>query len=562
MRSLFVLIRPRLLTTKNRWRLGGKSSLNELGMALMSLLLMTAVFICTRAALSDTEKILGRDALRIEIPLAMTLSTLFFMILLSASVTALGALFLSKDLDLVLSAPLTRWQLLLGKIGEVTLANMWMVVVFGAPTLLAFGLHFHAHWFYYVGSPVLVGLLFLIPCVLSVLLALSFATIISPNRGREVLLILFIASLALFITYLNAPTAAAASHTSDSRAAFLRMASITSSTWSPAALCANALRDLAYASWNSSLYIAALLMTLCCGAAYGTRIALELFHERAFTRSQSHRSPFKINSRASQRISRSIFPLARQDRRAIAVKEFKIFSRDLAHTIQLGMLLTICFVYLYNFRVLRTPSNLSQDAIRAWETFLMVCNVGLSSLVVTSICSRFVFPSVSLEGQSFWILQSSPISTLDILKTKFRAWFIPLASISSVVFISGAMALNADGPLVIASTIGGIILCYGLVGMGVGLGAVFSQFDWDYSAQLSTNLGSFLFMVASIVVLAIDLRPLGIMFAAYMFIPFDPTQALQTSSLVIFFSLLTLFLLNRVIVAWALGLGARSLEPK
>jgi hypothetical protein len=92
---------------------------------------------------------------------------------------------------------------------------------------------------------------------------------------------------------------------------------------------------------------------------------------------------------------------------------------------------------------------------------------------------------------------------------------------------------------------------------------VFSQFDWEYSAQLSTNLGSFLFLVASFVVLALDMVPLGLMFSVYIFLPPEPGSSLLDSSwLVIGLSLLALLLANRLLVSWALDVGARTLDPK
>jgi ABC-2 type transport system permease protein len=193
----------------------------------------------------------------------------------------------------------------------------------------------------------------------------------------------------------------------------------------------------------------------------------------------------------------------------------------------------------------------------------MICNAALSALVVTSICSRFVFPSVSLEGASFWLVQSAPISPYDVLRTKFRAWFVPLAVIGSVVFISGAMALNAEGPLVLATCVAGIILSYGLVALGIGMGAVFSQFDWEYSAQLSTNLGSFLYMFSALLLLAIDLIPLTMMFGGYLILTqTSEPEPVPTSTLVLICGLGTLFLINRVLGAWALKTGAKALTPK
>jgi ABC-2 type transport system permease protein len=505
----------------------------------------------------------GNSGLHPSIPLRMVLTTLFLMLLLSASVTALGALFLSRDLDLILSSPITRKAFLGGKIGEVILASSWMFVLFGLPTLLAFGAFFKANTAYYLVSPLLCAALLLIPSVASILIATLFGAVVPPNRGREVFLMLFLLSLGLFFFYLGAPQPAISMSTDTSAlASFGRFSEVSAVPWAPSSICAEALSDLIAGRYRSSLVAILLFAFASLGIGVLALWAMELFFERAYTQAQSQRSTLRINSRLSHTLSAFLLPFMRPAHRAILEKEFKLFSRDIAHTVQLGMLLGICFVYLYNFRMLRNPDNLAPEFIKWWHAFLMLCNVALSSMVVTSICTRFVFPSVSLEGASFWVLQCSPVTMIEVLRTKFRAWFVPLAAISSVIFVSGALALNADGPLVLGTCVAGVILCYGLVALSIGLGAIFSQFDWEYSAQVSTTLGSFILMFASVLVLLVDMVPIGLMFASYGLLPEYSVGGDSRHWLVMISCLIMLFFINRLLASWSLSAGARSLQPR
>jgi hypothetical protein len=123
------------------------------------------------------------------------------------------------------------------------------------------------------------------------------------------------------------------------------------------------------------------------------------------------------------------------------------------------------------------------------------------------------------------------------------------------------MALNADVPLVLASCATGIILCHGLVGLGIGLGALFSQFEWEHSTQLSMSLGSFIFMLSSMVFLAINLVPIGLMFGTYSLFPEDANHP-YFSTLVLAGGLLSTYMINRLTSWWALSAGARALEPR
>jgi ABC-2 type transport system permease protein len=260
-------------------------------------------------------------------------------------------------------------------------------------------------------------------------------------------------------------------------------------------------------------------------------------------------------------MARLLFPLSGSTTRAIVSKEYKVFSRDITHTIQLGMLLGITFVYLYNYRFLTAPEKMSEEVLTIWHIFLLISNVALGSLVVTSICSRFVYPSVSMEGTAFWLLQSAPVTLREVLTAKYKSWLVPISIIGGVIFISGAMALNADGPLVVASCVTGIILCHGLVGLGIGLGALFSQFEWEHSTQLAMSLGSFLFMLTSMIFVGINLVPIGLMFGTYILFP-ENTAHPYFPTLVLTGGLLGTYLLNRIATWWALAAGARALEPR
>jgi ABC-2 type transport system permease protein len=251
----------------------------------------------------------------------------------------------------------------------------------------------------------------------------------------------------------------------------------------------------------------------------------------------------------------------RVDRRALIAKEFKLFARDLSHTIQLAMLLAICFIYLYNFQTLEGPTSMAEEVRVLWQLLLLLVNAALSFLVVTCICSRFVFPSVSMEGTSFWILQSAPVSMRNILRAKVAGWFLPVASISAVIFMSGAMAIGADEPLVLASCAAGVILAYGLVGLGVGLGALFAHFEWEYASQVSTNVGSFLFMGLSVLFLVVSLVPIALSFGAYALAP-NILPFSDSPTLILVGGLVVLAIINYACAATALSVGSRSLKAR
>lgn len=555
-----LLLRPSLLALKNRYVWRGTRSLREFIGLFASASMVVAMYLSTYAALEASSQLIESGALDPFMPLSLLLTSLFIMLVLSAAIAGLGSLFLAKDLDLILASPVSLGRFLRGRCSEVALSTGWMVCVFGMPSLLAFGSFFDCGAAFFIMAPILSALAVCIAVLAGVLAALSFGAIISPRRGRTILLLLFMVSLLLFFCSLNSASVAT-KLSSTSLAPHLELLRAASQSWTPGRFWARAILDIR----NGSFAAAGLALLAACTAAAALWAALWLVASRAYfaayTRLRNEGDLLKLNSRASQTAARLLLPFVRVDRRALIAKEFKLFARDLSHTIQLAMLLAICFIYLYNFQTLEGPTSMAEEVRVLWQLLLLLVNAALSFLVVTCICSRFVFPSVSMEGTSFWILQSAPVSMRNILRAKVAGWFLPVASISGVIFMSGAMAIGADEPLVLASCAAGVILAYGLVGLGVGLGALFAHFEWEYASQVSTHVGSFLFMGLSVLFLVVSLVPIALSFGAYALAP-NILPFSDSPTLILVGGLVVLAIINYACAATALSVGSRSLKAR
>lgn len=556
-----ILLRPRLLTIKNRWLRSGRHGLKELAALVVSALMMCGIYISTLATLRDLARLTPHMPLDPAIPLGIMLGTLFLMIFFSAAVSAIGGLFLSKDLDITLSAPLSPSEFLIGKTIDIGISVSWMVCIFSVPALLAFGSFYHADLIFMLGAPFLCVTFFGLAVSLGVITALVFAALLPSQKSRPVLIALFLASLGGFILLTNGLSQGSPLVGAEPSTLLRHATALGSNPWLPSTHCARALTSLLNRD-----YLIPLLATLECIGALSLlglcmRVAYAGLYERGLSRTGETRGILRIHSRTAQRFARLIFPLSSSTTRAIMTKEYKVFARDLTHTVQLALLLGITFVYLYNYQLLQKPTKVSDDVVAVWNIFLLLSNIALGSLVVTSICSRFVFPSVSLEGTAFWLIQAAPISLKELLKAKFKSWLAPVSCIGGVVFISGAMALNADVPLVVTSFIAGIIICHGIVGLGIGFGALFSQFEWEHSTQLSTSLGNFAFMLSSMIFLALNMIPLGIMFGTYLLFP-EEVRTEGAELFVLGGGLLCTYILNKLAAWWALSAGARALHPR
>jgi ABC-2 type transport system permease protein len=138
-------------------------------------------------------------------------------------------------------------------------------------------------------------------------------------------------------------------------------------------------------------------------------------------------------------------------------------------------------------------------------------NLVLAGFVLASIAARFIFPGVSLEGRTMWLLRSSPLSMRDLLWSKFWVGTIPLMFFAlALVFTTGVLMKVTDFIMIVS--VGTItMMTFAIAGLAVGFGTLYPRFDTENAAQIPTSFGGLLFMMASIVligaVITLEARP-------------------------------------------------------
>ena len=251
--------------------------------------------------------------------------------------------------------------------------------------------------------------------------------------------------------------------------------------------------------------------------------------------------------------------MTRRGTRALITKEIFAFSRELTQTLQLAMLLTICALYSYNFSHISPPTRVGVEILQLWDVLMTALNVLLGLMVILSISSRFVFPSVSLEGNSLWVIQSAPISPRDILRAKYTSWFSLIVIVSLAIFSAGGCAMGVEPRVIIASAVSGIIISHGIVTLGLGFGARFARFDWEHAGQLATNTGNLAYMATGVLLLAINMVPVTLMFGAYYLLPSvfrDDMAALMLLAS----GVTVLSIINITVGRVSISIGARALQ--
>ena len=175
--------------------------------------------------------------------------------------------------------------------------------------------------------------------------------------------------------------------------------------------------------------------TTCCGPRPPPRLVLGALLHRwlyaaGFSKAQeSARAAGRAAARWRASAARLLTPFG-VVRRELVLKEMRLFFRDTTQWSQLILLAVLVMVYVFNIKFLPLRGE--------GMTFFLVnvvpfLNLVLAGFVLASIAARFIFPGVSLEGRTLWLLRSSPMSMRELLWSKFWVGTLPLLMLAVAI---------------------------------------------------------------------------------------------------------------------------------
>jgi ABC-2 type transport system permease protein len=186
-------------------------------------------------------------------------------------------------------------------------------------------------------------------------------------------------------------------------------------------------------------------------------------------------------------------------RRELVLKELRLFFRDTTQWSQLILLAVLVIVYVFNIKYL----PLRGEGITLFLVNVVpFLNLVLAGFVLASIAARFIFPGVSLEGRTLWLLRSSPMSMRDLLWSKFWVGTLPLLILAvGIVGVTNYM-LDVSAFMFAVSLLTIVFMTFAVAGLAIGFGTTFPQFETENAAQIPTSFGGLLFMMSSVVMIA------------------------------------------------------------
>ena len=500
MREVFALLKPRFWSFKNR----GLSK-NLKGRRLRFFLLSTiglafwgGTFVILYRVLTYFQRFEEFGDILAYKLLSMALITFFSLLIFSGILTSLSRLYLSKDLPLVHSMPVSSEKIFLARWFEGTLDSSWMVFVYSLPLFLSYGIVYKTGAFYYVMAGVNILPFCLIASSLSALIVMLVAVLLPAGHIRSVFVFLglFLFLLLVLAFRMMRPEKFVNPESFMSLMAYLKTLETSNSPLLPTTWFFDSLRASLSGSIKSTFFHSALSWSYAITMIFVTTWISGAIYFKGLSKAQTAPKRFFASMGFKRSEYSFLMNFLSGPARAFAVKEIKTFFRDKTQWSQIFLIAALIVIYLYNFSVL--PLERSSIRIEYLQNIISFLNIALAAFVLTAVAARFVFPAVSLEGDSFWIVKSSPVSIRTFLWIKFFVYFIPLLLLSEVLVVVTNILLDVKPFMMVISVMTIFFMVPGIVSMGIGLGAIYSDFQSENPIQSVTSLGGLIYMTISI----------------------------------------------------------------
>jgi ABC-2 type transport system permease protein len=192
------LLRPRYLALAGRWRAADRTvRRRSCGLLVLGALFWVGIFTFFTRVLEYFEGVPEFGSLLAERLLAIVLLSFFSILVFSSIVTALSTFYLAAHLGLLLASPIPRSVRYTGRFLETLWDSSWMIVLFGLPIFLAYGVVHHAGPAFYAMLAAVVPPFLVLPCAVGVAITMLLMRAFPARDARDFFLLLGIITVAL-----------------------------------------------------------------------------------------------------------------------------------------------------------------------------------------------------------------------------------------------------------------------------------------------------------------------------------------------------------------------------
>lgn len=410
--------------------------------------------------------------------------TLMVGVAFSVLTSAITTLYASSDLPFLLSLPVAPVRVFGLKVVEVFLSSAAVPAALTIPVLLAVAVERDAAWTFMPVALLATLTSFSLPVALGCSTALILMRIAPAGRAHEVATaanVVLAAGLVVALRVLR-PERLGDLDLVQFEAALMRFSGVqlgsTPPSWAADAVWAALDGRVAASWWAIAASALSTLVAVAWAAAWAYRRGWMRALDTRSLRFDDRRRPVA----AWERLLGRLGPVG-----AMLVKDVRIAGRDPMQWSQVLVLVALAVVYLVSTGSIDVDGQRFRDA-------LGTMNVAFTGFLLVGVGVRTTFPSVSLEGEGWWMLRTAPVSTTRIVLAKAGSALPGMLALGVGLGIGTAMLLDVSAPLAVASPWAGAGAALVTCGLGVGLGAAWPRFTASSPAEVPFSPGGLAYM--------------------------------------------------------------------
>ncbi|MFU8802335.1 MAG: putative ABC transporter permease subunit [Bradymonadaceae bacterium] len=452
--------------------------------------------------------------------LSITFLVFLGLLIFSNIVTAFSTFYLADDLEFLMTKPVPRDSLFASRFIESLVQSSWVVILFGMPIFVAAGVGVGAPWHYYA---LLVGVLLpfvAIPTCIAALLALFVTNILAADRTRDAALFFGLVAFSVLFVVVRSlqPERLLNPDSFDSIGEMLRLLSMPTTYYLPSDWVMNTLVPVLFGGANLDWFSIGLLTTTPLALFFICAWLYRPFYPRGYSKAQEGRHGgslmtvfrdwlFSKTTSVRGRMDAHLAKLNELGEKSISTlgqlvkKDQAIFTRDASQWSQLLIVFAIIVIYLVNFKYF----EIAADESLLGDIGLYFFNLAACGFVVVALAGRFLFPAVSIEGRSFWLILQAPVSLEKFLIGKWLGAMLPIVIIGQFLIWASNLLVGQNLVYCLMASFTMLVATVGVAAMAVGFGAVYPQFHNPNAAKIASSFGAVIYMILGIFVVLLTL---------------------------------------------------------
>lgn len=493
--------------------------------------------------------------------LLILLLTFFFFLIFSNLITSLSTFFLSGEMNLIIAKPVPISQIYYSRLMLSLIESSWMVLILALPILFAYGKVYSSGITFYLTSLIAILPFLIISSVLGAFVTILIVSVFPARKIRDFLVIIsFIIFGGLYVLFrILQPEKLINPEIFKSIADYFTSLTVPDSFLLPSVWLSEVIMYNLTGKGDGNFYFLMLVSTACAFLVIGEYLNSKIF-PTAWTKAQEARGTKVARGAIFELLTTPISHFIPRSMKAIILKDIKTFFRDASQWTQIFLLIALIVVYLMNFRLI--PFDRVPDISFFLKNILSFLNLGLAGFVLSAMAVRFIYPSISLEGKNFWLLRSSPVSIKEFVWSKFFTNILSFLVLGEILIVVSNYLLKVTSFMMILGAVTIFFMVFGIVGLAVGIGAMFPRFHVDNPARIATGFGGFLYMITSLLFVGITVAfegyPTYIIFWAQL-----SHYSLKTHEvLMVLMCFASAFILNIVAFYLPMKLGIKYLEER